>query len=208
MSFLFFLLQAVVISLSGIMMPGPITAASIGEGTRRSWAGVAISIGHGLVEFPLIGALYAGVIVFADITSQLKSYIFIIGAFVLILMGADFLRRARNTTQRERYFPQTSLLLAGAGLTAANPYFLIWWLTIGAALITEAGKFGTAGLLTFVIVHWLCDVSWYWFLSGLAFRGVNFFGTTFQKWLFIFTGIVLLGLGGIFGVSGVSALVK
>ena len=49
-----FLLSAIIISLSGVMAPGAVTAATIAQGTRSRWAGLLISVGHGIVEMPLI----------------------------------------------------------------------------------------------------------------------------------------------------------
>ena len=54
MVLLLFLGQVVVISLSGVMAPGPVTAAAIGMGARSRYAGMLLAIGHGIVEFPLM----------------------------------------------------------------------------------------------------------------------------------------------------------
>ncbi|MCX7668933.1 MAG: lysine transporter LysE, partial [Anaerolineae bacterium] len=46
------------ISLSGALSPGPLTALAIGEGARAGrWAGTRLAIGHGLVEIPLVFAI-------------------------------------------------------------------------------------------------------------------------------------------------------
>ena len=49
-----FLIQAVVISLSGVMMPGAVTAATLASGMRNKHAGALVAVGHGIVELPLI----------------------------------------------------------------------------------------------------------------------------------------------------------
>jgi len=54
MTLLFFLFQVSVISLSGVMAPGPVTAAAIAIGARSRHAGALIAFGHGAVELPLI----------------------------------------------------------------------------------------------------------------------------------------------------------
>jgi len=49
-----FLLSTVAISLSGVMAPGPITAATLAAGARGRHAGAMICLGHVVVELPLI----------------------------------------------------------------------------------------------------------------------------------------------------------
>ena len=52
-----FLLSAAGISLSGVMLPGPLTAATIAKGYNDKNAGVMIGIGHGIVEIPIIALI-------------------------------------------------------------------------------------------------------------------------------------------------------
>ena len=55
-----FLLKPVVVSLSGVMAPGPVTAATFVAGSRRRHAGLWIALGHAVVEVPLMLLLAAG----------------------------------------------------------------------------------------------------------------------------------------------------
>ena len=56
-----FLASASVISLSGVLAPGALTAATIAAGARRRWAGTMVAVGHGIVELPaaIIGTAFA-----------------------------------------------------------------------------------------------------------------------------------------------------
>ena len=56
-----FLVSAVAISLSGVIAPGPVTAATLAAGARHRHAGVMIALGHAIVEVPLILLLVGGV---------------------------------------------------------------------------------------------------------------------------------------------------
>ena len=60
MSLFLFVLQIVGISLSGVMAPGALTAATISHGSRVARSGVMVALGHCVVEFPLMVALYYG----------------------------------------------------------------------------------------------------------------------------------------------------
>ncbi|MEN6558051.1 MAG: LysE family transporter, partial [Thermoguttaceae bacterium] len=61
-----FLFTIVGISLSGVMAPGPITAATLAAGARNRHAGAWICAGHVLVELPLVVFIAAGLGVFFE----------------------------------------------------------------------------------------------------------------------------------------------
>lgn len=58
--FYFFLLSVIFISLSGVMTPGPLFAVTVAKGFKDKIAGVMISFGHGVIEFPLMFLIYFG----------------------------------------------------------------------------------------------------------------------------------------------------
>ena len=60
MSLLFFLAQVLVISCSGAMQPGPVTATAIAMGARSRYAGSLLAVGHGIIEFPLMVVIILG----------------------------------------------------------------------------------------------------------------------------------------------------
>ena len=196
MVLLTFLAGAAFISLSGVMMPGPITAVTIGSGTRSPHAGALISVGHGLVEFPLIAVLFFGLGYLFSIT-YVKAAMTGLGGLVLLWMAVDMLRSIKHVNITAPASRQTPLV-SGIFLSLTNPYFLIWWATVGTTLITGAYAFGLAGLLAFALVHWLCDFVWYYFLSFLSYRGKHFFGQVFQKVVFAVCGICLVFFSGKF----------
>ena len=55
-----FLAGAVVISLSGVMAPGPVTTAALAAGARQRHAGALMALGHAVVEFPLMLLIIGG----------------------------------------------------------------------------------------------------------------------------------------------------
>jgi len=60
MALLFFLLKVFVISFSGAMQPGPVTATVITMGTRNRYAGILLAIGHAIIELPLMVLIVLG----------------------------------------------------------------------------------------------------------------------------------------------------
>jgi len=59
-NFFVFLSTVILISFSGVASPGPLTAVTIAKGLQNKYNGILISIGHGIVELPLIFFIYFG----------------------------------------------------------------------------------------------------------------------------------------------------
>ncbi len=185
-----FLLEAVLISLSGVMAPGPITAVTLSKGTKSPHAGAIIALGHGIVEIPLMILILYG---FGEILKILyiKAIIGLLGGLFLLKMGLSLLqgiKQAKIDSSNDPHSP----LMAGIILSLANPYFLIWWATIGSILIFRSITFGLLGFVIFMILHWFCDFFWCYFLSALSFKGGQFFGKRLQQVLFAICGVFLL----------------
>jgi len=185
-----FLLEAVLISLSGVMAPGPITAVTVSKGTKSPHAGAIIALGHGIVEIPLMILILYG---FGEILKILyiKAIIGLLGGLFLLKMGLDLLqgiKQAKIDSSNDPHSP----LMAGIILSLANPYFLIWWATIGSILIFRSITFGLLGFAIFMVLHWSCDFFWCYFLSALSFKGGQFFGKRLQQVLFLICGVFLL----------------
>lgn len=196
MSLLTFLLQAVIISLSGVMAPGPITAVTVGKGSESPHAGAMVSIGHGIIEFPLMVGIFYGLGYLLNLP-YVKIIIAFVGGLFLLFMGIGMLRSIKGFEVKSDV-DNHSPLIDGILLSLGNPYFLVWWATIGAALVFRSVKFGMGGFVIFALAHWFCDFLWYYFLSFLSFRGGLFFGKVFQRVLFGICGLALFFFSGKF----------
>jgi threonine/homoserine/homoserine lactone efflux protein len=191
-----FLSEAVLISLSGVMAPGPITAVAVRKGNSSPHAGALVALGHGIVEFPLMGAILFG---FDHLMSQFyaRLAIGVLGGLLLLAMGVNMLRTSKQEALPEER-DLRSPLVAGILLTIGNPYFLMWWATVGATLISRASHIGLLGFWAFAVVHWLCDFSWLYGLSALSFRGRRLLGPGFQTVISASCGLLLLFFGAKF----------
>jgi threonine/homoserine/homoserine lactone efflux protein len=204
MSFPAFLLVAAVTSLSGVMAPGPVTAVTIGKGSRSPHAGAWIAVGHGIVEIPLMVLLALGIGPFlAD--PRLRAVLGFLGGLFLIYTAVGLLRGIRRDSVAAPPYAG-SPLAAGVMLTLGNPYFFFWWATVGAALILKSWAFGVLGFLALCLAHWLCDFVWGYFLSAVSFAGGYFFGKGFQRAVFGVCGAALLAFGGWFLCDAAAAL--
>ena len=116
-----------------------------------------------------------------------------IGGILMVWMGVSIIRH-RIAAVNEVVLSESSLL-AGVMLSAGNPYFLIWWATVGSSLVIRSVEYGFVGVLLFGICHWLCDLVWLWLLSLLAYRASSIFGGTFVRITSLVSGSFLLFIG-------------
>ncbi|MCX5645778.1 MAG: LysE family transporter [Phycisphaerae bacterium] len=195
MSLLLFLLNVLAISLSGVLAPGPVTAAAIGMGSRNRFAGAIMAIGHGAVEFPVMILLALGVGGLLAWPS-VSIVIGLIGGGFLIFLGVQMFRGL--ATMETSAMPRTpgSPLMAGIVLSAGNPYFLLWWATAGLVLITRARTdFGVWALALLALTHWSCDLVWLTVLSWTSFKGSVLLGPKSQRIVLAVCAAAMLGFG-------------
>jgi len=206
-SLLFFLIEVVVISLSGVMAPGPVTAAAIGMGTRSRYAGMLIAVGHGIVEFPLMILIVLGVGRILKLpTAQIV--IGLAGGAFLLIMAIQMLSGLRSAEEQKAKVAKSAPVLTGIILSAGNPYFLLWWATVGLALATTAAGIGIWAFAIFAIVHWLCDLVWLGVLSWASFKGSVLLGPRGMRIVLMICSVALFVFGLFFIYNAANILLK
>src|SRR4030043_2120556 len=194
----------IVTSLSGVMMPGPMFTMTLAQSLKSPWAGVLVSLGHAVIEVPLILLVYFGLANFFQ-NDIVKLVLSVLGGGMIVWMGYD-LFRARKKLAREGKDTSYNAFIAGILMSGLNPFFLFWWATVGSLLLTSfIDAVGTWGLPFFIVVHWLCDLVWLSLVSFTIFRTHKFWGQRLQEWIFIVLGAALLYFGGQFIVKGIIA---
>ncbi|MGD0779535.1 MAG: LysE family transporter [Dehalococcoidales bacterium] len=196
----------VITSLSGVMMPGPMFTVTIAKSMKSPWAGVLVSLGHAVVEVPLILLVYFGLANFFQ-NEVVKLVLSVLGGGMIVWMGID-LFRARRKIAKEGKDTSYNAFVAGILMSGLNPFFLVWWATVGSLLLMSfIDAVGTWGMPFFIIVHWLCDLVWLSIVSYAIFKTHRFWGERVQKWIFIVLSLALLYFGGQFIVKGIIAYV-
>ena len=130
----------------------------------------------------------------------MKKVIGLAGGLMLVFMGLMVLRSFRKNVGEAADLPYNSFV-TGIVLTGANPYFFLWWATIGIALIVTAAEFGIWGLVAFAVVHWSCDLVWEQLVSMSVFRTKHLWTQKVQRIVFGICALVLVGFGVWFCVS-------
>ena len=203
---------AFVIGFSGALMPGPLLARTIAETVRYGfWAGPLITFGHGILELVLVLALALGFSHFVE-GDLVPSVIGLVGGLVLIGMGLAMARQGWQKTpipvvKSATVAQNRGLVLSGVLVSLSNPYWFIWWATIGAAYLVWSLKLGVAGVASFFTGHILADVAWYALVAFVITTGRKVISDTAYSWLLLACGFALAGLGGYFVASGVRFLI-
>jgi threonine/homoserine/homoserine lactone efflux protein len=175
MSLVALFVSSFVVGLSGAMMPGPLLTVNIAEATRKGfWAGPILTGGHAVAELAVVIALAFGLseLLASETVFQV---IGIAGGIALILMGAamtyDIIRKKITFDPDQR--GSGSGLLVGKGITASlsNPYWFVWWATIGSAFLSKSLVHGAVGPVVFYFGHIMSDLVWYSFVSFLISIG-------------------------------------
>ncbi|MEW6358877.1 MAG: LysE family transporter [Planctomycetota bacterium] len=199
------------IGLSGAMMPGAVLAATISSATYWGfWAGPLVVLGHGILELALVIGVVLGLARLLD-HKGVFAVIGIGGGAALLWMGAGMMANAASVSlQVDPARPPDWLIrhpiAAGLALSAANPYFIFWWATIGLTYITRSRLLGPAGTTSFFAGHILSDLVWYSFISlGIAL-GKRFISDTALQNMIRVCAALLIGFGIYFAVSGVMKL--
>ena len=191
-----FAVTVIVISASGVMAPGPLFAANVSYGLRKGTrSGIKMAVGHTIVEFPLIILLGIGVFSL-ETFPEFRTVISIFGAITLFVFAAlqikTLLRKKEEIYSSSKHSP----LITGIALSALNPFFIIWWATIGFKLISDAILiWAFSGILVVFFLHIWMDFAWLGGISFLASKSSKILSNRNYKILMIGLSLILVYFG-------------
>ena len=164
------LVTAFAIGLTGALAPGPTLLATVNSSLQEGWrAGPKVAAGHALVEVLIFLIIVGGL---ASVMQQYTRGISIVGGLALIAFGIMTAIGSRSAVLKKPEGKSSgSAFLAGAVTSAANPYFWIWWLSVGSAFLLSGLNSGLIMAAAFIIGHWGADFGWYTLVSGSLDRG-------------------------------------
>jgi threonine/homoserine/homoserine lactone efflux protein len=200
---------AFTVGLSGAMMPGPLLTMTIGESGRMGfWAGPLLVLGHGLLELALvIGLLFGLGGLLAK--SAVAGFIGLVGGAFLLWMGRELWLGSRTQVldlDGGSAPAKGGPILAGITISASNPYWLMWWATIGAAYVNMALGHGTKGVALFLGGHLFADLAWYSLIAAAVTAGKNFISPRVYRGILGLCGLFLMALAVYFIYSGFAFL--
>ncbi len=199
-----FALTSFGVGLSGAMVPGPMLTVTISDSVKKGFkAGPLVILGHFITELIIMIAILAGLSWI--IGSQ--TAVFMIGVFgglVLIFMGYNIsktdekLSDIKNNENTQKY----GSIMGGIITSITNPFFYIWWATVGCAFMFKGLELaGIIGLIGFIIGHWSADLSWFSIVSFFSSRGSKIMNDKTYRTVMVICGIFLVLLGAYFILS-------
>lgn len=195
---------AFVIGLSGAVMPGPVLAVTITHAARQGFkAGPLITLGHALLEGALLLALVAGL--GSVLTNPVVSGVIAgVGAIILLWMGAGMLRSLPGLHLDLETGAATAAgpVRDGVLLSLANPYWSLWWATVGLSLTAMAMTSGLGwwGLALFYLGHISSDLAWYSLVSAVVSKGRRFITDKVHRVVVGVCAVFLLAFAVYFGI--------
>ena len=198
-----------IVGLSGALMPGPMLTVTISQSAVRGWiVGPLVVLGHGILELALVVAIAYGLGQFLA-KGPVIGTIGIVGGAVLLWMGWSMVRDARKVSlviDGKRGAASLHPVWAGILSSLSNPYWTVWWATIGLGYIAFSMKYGMPGISFFYTGHILADLVWYVLIAALVHFGKRWTNDRVFQTLIALCGIFLIGFAAFFGYSGIKHL--
>ena len=205
--------SAFIVGFSGALVPGPLSAMTVAESAKRGFrAGPLLTAGHALAEVAIVAALAVGLNrVFQQ--PLVSGLIALVGGVVLLWMGSGMARTAwqggmKLSAAAGSAAPVTAAadVRTGVLVSVANPYWILWWATVGATYVVMALKLGLVGLVAFYIGHILSDLSWNSLLAFVVSSGRRVISDKLYRTVIIVCGVFLVVMGLTFAWAGVGYL--
>ncbi len=199
---------ALATGFSGAVVPGSLLAVVITNSVRFGWvAGPIMMIGHGILELAAVVLLTTGLIEFAR-SPVVRGVIGLIGGLVLLYLGYLTVQIPGEASAAAGQAASSwlHLILLGGVMSMANPYWWLWWATIGVAHIGWATQKGPGGGVIYFTGHILSDVAWYSAVSITLAAGRSIFSPPVLRGIYVACGVFLVVLGVLFIVGGTRSL--
>ena len=191
-----FALLVIVVSASGVMAPGPLFAANVAYGLQGGGkSGIKMAIGHTIVELPLVILLGVGVFSF-EIFPEFRTLISILGAITLFVFAGIQIKTTLQKKEITALSTKHNTVLTGIALSALNPFFIIWWSSVGLKLISDAMLiWAFVGILIVFLLHIWMDFVWLYSVARIASKSSKILSNRNYKILMIGLSVMLIYFG-------------
>lgn len=197
---------AMIVAFSGALVPGPMLTLVISSVARKGfWTSFFIVLGHSLLELVVVICFIFGILKFLDNPLAAK-IIGVLGGVFLLYLGIDiiisifknkFTIDFKSAIKKKTITGKSTITLIFRGILISlmNPYWFIWWMSIGAAFLLKSVEFNFTGVASFYVGHISADFIWYLFIGFLVSSGRRFFNQKIYNGILIACSIFLFYLG-------------
>jgi len=227
-----FTITSFLVGLSGALVPGPMLTVTISDSLKKGFiAGPLVTSGHIFTEIIMVLLLLFGLGWL--IGSSTASFIIgLVGGIVLVFMGLQIFKdtpQLKNSSGKKENNPENDLIIKERDLTEitphdenfgkfrsilngsltslSNPFFFIWWATIGGAFIFKGMALaGVLGILAFLLGHWSSDLAWFSTVSFFSSKSSALMHTKNYNILMRLCGGFMACVGGYFIVNSLGII--
>jgi threonine/homoserine/homoserine lactone efflux protein len=202
-----------ILSLTGALAPGPLSAACVMQASQKGRLyGILPMVGHAIVELGIVVAIILSVQIFID-NPLVIDLMMGFGGVVIVLFGFLALKEFRFSeqsvsSQEDSNDLKSTALKAtfqGAIISILSPYFLLWWFGVGLANVTiliaelqvGLGTVFIAGVLIY-LTHISTDFIFGAFLSITSDTATKRVRVGEINWISVIIGIAQIILGAWF----------
>jgi threonine/homoserine/homoserine lactone efflux protein len=198
--------SAMMVGFSGALVPGPMFTLMVTRVAQKGFrASFLIVAGHAIAELAILVIFIFGLINYLKNETVIK-IIGILGGIGLLYLAYDMIYLSiknkikidldinsgkKINNSRSSLF----ILIQGFLINLVNPYWYIWWATVGAAFLLKGTSFGYPGIFTFYAGHISSDFIWYLFIGFILSRGKRIISQKAYRILFLICGLFLVYLG-------------
>ncbi len=197
---------AMIVGFSGALVPGPMLTLVISSVAKKGfWTSFFIVVGHAILELFIVAAFFLGLLRYLE-NPLVAKIIGVLGGVFLLYLGVDilvsvfrkkFIIDFKSMIKKRTMNSRSTgiIILKGILVSLMNPYWFIWWISIGAAFIVKSVKFNITGVTSFFIGHISADFIWYLFIGFLISTGRRFFNQKIYNGILIACSLFLFYLG-------------
>ena len=210
------------VALTGAMSPGPLLTYTIIKAVKTEKRGYLMGLwiitGHALLEMGIIIFLLLG---FSFVLKNIFVFraIGVAGGLILVFFGGSILRDlylgkistsflssdngVNDTASEIEKKGFENPVTGGIMISMSNPYWWVWWATIGFAFIAqfEISFREWPKLVAFFLGHEAGDLIWYLTVSFLAFFGLRRLNKKVYYGILAFCAIFMILFGLYLGIT-------
>ncbi|MBN2533229.1 MAG: LysE family transporter [Spirochaetales bacterium] len=208
-------------ALTGALSPGPLLTYTIiktMESRKHGYLmGFAVIAGHALLEMMIVIALLSGLSFFLKNIIVIR-VVSVTGCLFLVYFGItiirdavkgkiqiDFIQPGKSTAKENnnKHFGLKNPVIGGIVTSMSNPYWWIWWASIGSAFWVNfnISSDNIPGIIAFFFGHEAGDLIWYVFVSFIIFFGKGFINRKIYIIILVLCGIFMILFGLYLGIS-------
>jgi len=205
---------AFVAGLSGALMPGTVLVAVVMQAAKKGWrVGPLIVLGHAVLEIGFGIALVLGLSAIMGV-QIVRTTIGFVGGIFLLWMGFNLLKTSRHaeilsgSRGQEPPLVSSAPVLAGLVASSVNPYFYVWWATVGNVFTMKGMELaGLVGVAVFLTSHWISDLLWYTMVSLSVGKSKRYMSNQIYRVVLGVCGLFLIVLGSVFLYGALSGTI-